>query len=124
MSDTRSDEEKNFFVAAAETYLDVDSAMTEFQRQVQDECKEAIRDRLGEISQACGKDCRLEYFREYRESGTSCIYLGRQMHHLPRIRPNLVRCIHQPVSAEQEARQRPVGPDKQHVARPPVHKRK
>jgi hypothetical protein len=80
MSDTRSDEEKNFFVAAAETYLDVDSAMTEFQRQVQDECKEAIRDRLGEISQACGKDCRLEYFREYRESGTGCIYLGRQMH--------------------------------------------
>jgi hypothetical protein len=80
MSDTRSDEEKNFFVAAAETYLDVDSAMAEFQRQVQDECKKAISARLGGINQACGVDRRLEYFREYRESGTGCIYLGRQLH--------------------------------------------
>jgi hypothetical protein len=80
MSDTRSDEEKNFFVAAAETYLDVDSAMAEFQRQVQAECGKAISDQLAEINQACGMHRKLKDFNEFRESGIGCIYLGRQLH--------------------------------------------
>ena len=43
MKRTRSGPENEFFLAGATTYLDVQNAITEFSRQVQDRCRDVLR---------------------------------------------------------------------------------
>jgi hypothetical protein len=79
MNGNGSDQEKDFFVTGAKTYLDVDAAMVEFRRQVQDLCMNVAIDRLHEINRASGMDWTRNDLKDYRETDLNCVYLGKQV---------------------------------------------
>src|ERR1700730_11151695 len=52
----RSDDENEFFLTGAKTYLDVEDAVEEFRRQVQERCGEVVESRLTDICHACDQE--------------------------------------------------------------------
>lgn len=67
-----------FFLTGAKTFLDVDDAVREFTRQVQDRCRDIVRERLQELSSASGIAWREADLREYKEVNNRGAFLGVQ----------------------------------------------
>ncbi len=80
MRDDESEKEKEFLVTGARTYLDVDDAMIEFRRQIQDQCRAVVCSRLAEINRACNRNPNWThndvktYFERF--TGDDCLYVG------------------------------------------------
>lgn len=79
MSDGGSDKRMEFFVTGAKTYLDVDDAMAEFRRLVQDQCSNNVRQKLGEINQACEMNWRTSDLKDYVWHPPDRIHLGKKI---------------------------------------------
>src|SRR5580704_12893500 len=77
--DSGADQEKEFFVTGARTYLDVDAAMTEFRRQVQDQCKRVVSKRLDAINRAAVMDWTPNDLKDYREADLAGVHIGKQL---------------------------------------------
>ena len=50
----RSGSEQEFFLTGVMTCLDVMEALEEFRRQVQERCRDTVKSRLNDLSEACG----------------------------------------------------------------------
>jgi hypothetical protein len=60
-----NDNEAEFFLAGAKTYLDVDLAVAAFRRQVQAECGRVVKEKLDEINQACKSHWKSSSLKDY-----------------------------------------------------------
>ncbi len=67
MSDNESDKEREFFETGAKSYLDVDDAMAQWRRMVQDQVTTLINRRLEEINRACGTEWTPNELKDYTE---------------------------------------------------------
>jgi hypothetical protein len=77
-----NDNESEFFVAGAKTYLDVDLAVAAFRRQVQGECERVVKEKLNEINQACESHWRFSSLRDYiyhQSSPYNAVDLGKKI---------------------------------------------
>jgi hypothetical protein len=79
MNNNESNKEGEFFVRGAKTYLDVDDAMAEFRRQVQDQCTKVVSGRLDEIMRAAEMDWTPNHLKDYNERSPDRLYLGKQV---------------------------------------------
>jgi hypothetical protein len=61
-----NDPEREFFLTGAKSYLDVSDAMSEFRRQVQQQCTEVITARLQDINQASQMDWTADDLKDYQ----------------------------------------------------------
>jgi len=73
----RSEAELEFFLTGAQTYLDVEDAVEEFRRQVQERCGEVAQLRLADIAQACDQEWAVEQLKDYAEKADVSRYLGK-----------------------------------------------
>jgi hypothetical protein len=79
MSDNRSDKEREFFVTGAKTYLDVDEAMAQFRRTIQDQITTLVNGRLDEINRACEMDWNPNDLGDYTPRKPDCFQVGKQL---------------------------------------------
>jgi len=79
MNNFGSDREREFFVTGVKTYLEVDDAMTEFRRLVQQKCRDVIAKRLPELNQVCGIDWNVNDLGDYSEKSSDYQYLGKKI---------------------------------------------
>jgi hypothetical protein len=79
MNNGLSDRERDFFVTGAKTYVDVDDAMAEFRRLVQQQCRTIVRARLGEVNQACGMHWMANDLNDYSQKTSDDLYVGNQV---------------------------------------------
>ena len=79
MSNNGSDKEREFFVTGTETYLDVDDAMAQFRRMVQDQCTTLVSRRLDEINRACEMDWTPNDLRDYTSRQSDHFNVGKQV---------------------------------------------
>jgi hypothetical protein len=68
MKGNLSEREQEFFLTGAKTCLDVMEALEEFQRQVQERCRETVNMRLKDLSGACLIEWNAEDLRDYSET--------------------------------------------------------
>jgi hypothetical protein len=79
MNRKRSEAEHEFFLTGVKTWLDVEGAISEFRRQVQERCKAVVQTRLADAARASGIEWTTDDLRDYEESGTDGRYLGTQL---------------------------------------------
>jgi hypothetical protein len=79
MSEAVSNKEREFFVTGAKTYLDVDDAMAQFRRRIQDQVTKLVDRRLDEINRACETDWTANDLRDYTERLSDCFCVGKQV---------------------------------------------
>uniref|UniRef100_E6PWY7 PD-(D/E)XK nuclease superfamily protein n=1 Tax=mine drainage metagenome TaxID=410659 RepID=E6PWY7_9ZZZZ len=79
MNNEKSDKKKDFLIKGARTYIDVDDAMTEFRRLVQDQCLEVVKKRLDDLNYACGMDWKQYQVKNYLERKDDYFYCGKQL---------------------------------------------
>lgn len=79
MSDCGSNEERDFLITGARTYLDADDAMALFRRRIQAEITTLVDDRLGEISRACGREWSANDVKDYTERQTDAYFIGKRL---------------------------------------------
>jgi|SRR5450432_127155 len=77
MSRKRSEPELEFFLTGAKTYLDVEDAVAEFQRQVQERCGEVAGSRLKDIAHVCDQEWVAEQLKDYTEKDNVSRSLGK-----------------------------------------------
>jgi hypothetical protein len=63
-----SEREQEFFLTGARTCLDVMEALEEFQRQVRERCRETVKARLTDLTEACGIEWKATDLRDYSET--------------------------------------------------------
>jgi hypothetical protein len=79
MKNEGSDRKREFLITGARTYVDVDDAMMEFRRLVQDQCRKVVSVRLDEVSRACGIDWKPNEIRNYIERTAYYFNFGKQL---------------------------------------------
>ncbi len=78
MRDDESEKVKEFLITGARTYLDVDDAVLEFRRQIQNKCRAVVCGRLAEINRACNRNPNWSDndVKDYFERFTGGSYVG------------------------------------------------
>jgi hypothetical protein len=79
MNNGLSDMEREFFVTGARSYADVDDAMAEFRRLVQQQCKTVVIARLDKVNQACGMHWTVNDLNDYSQKTDEHHFIGKQM---------------------------------------------
>jgi hypothetical protein len=79
MNRKRSEPELEFFSTGAKTYLDVEEAVEEFRRQVQERCGEVAQLRLADIARACDQEWVAGDLKDYKQKDDSGRYLGKSV---------------------------------------------
>jgi len=83
MSIKGSEAGREFFLTGAKLYLDVEDALEEFRRRVQEKCARVVEARLREIGQKIGQQWSPEDIRAYQgrwsEEGQQGGLVGRQL---------------------------------------------
>jgi hypothetical protein len=79
MSDTDSFVEMEFFVTGAMTYLDVDDAMAQFRRRVQDQCTVLVSRRLVDINHASNMSWTRDDLKDYKWREGDYFHVGTQL---------------------------------------------
>ena len=79
MNNDGSDREREFFVTGVKTYFEVDDAMAEFRRLVQQQCKTVVISRLAEVNQACGMHWTVNDLNDYLERTGEHHYIGKKI---------------------------------------------
>lgn len=79
MSNSGSDEERDFFATGAGKYVDVDDAITEFRRLAQHKSRTVVSGRLDELNEACGMHWTIKELADYLEKTDDYHYLGNKI---------------------------------------------
>jgi hypothetical protein len=79
MSDNGSDQEREFFVTGAKTYLDVDDAMAQFRHMIQDKITTSVSRRLDDINQACDMAWTTNDLKDYTSRQSDSFLVGKQV---------------------------------------------
>lgn len=79
MSERGSDKEREFLLAGARTYLDVDDAMAQFRRTIQEQISTLLSNRLDEINRACEMDWTPNDFKDFASRQPKCSLVGKQI---------------------------------------------
>ena len=79
MNADTSDAKKDFLITGARTYLDVDEAMKEFRRQIQEQSRRAVMGRLGDLTRVCGQEWSANDVRPYSERESDVFQLGHKL---------------------------------------------
>jgi len=79
MNTDTSQEERDFLIAGARTYLDVDEAMEEFRRQIQKQSRRVVAERIGDLTRVCGQEWSANDVRRYSERETGVFQLGHKL---------------------------------------------
>lgn len=79
MKRKQSEAEREFFLTGVRTWLDVEDAISEFRRQVQERCKAVVQPRLTDATRASGIEWTIDDLRDYEESDPNGRYLGTQL---------------------------------------------
>src|ERR1035437_1668142 len=79
MNNIGLDDEKKILRTGARIYIDVEDAMTEFRRLIQDQCKIVVSRRLNEVSKACDLNWTVNNIKDYMQKATDGFYIGKQM---------------------------------------------
>ena len=77
MSNKESDNEGEFLVAGAKTYLDVDDAMEQFRRLVQDHCTAMLSKRIDEVNRICKMDWTPNDLKDYKWRQPDSFHIGK-----------------------------------------------
>jgi hypothetical protein len=78
MNDDDLNREKEFFVTGVKTYVEVDDAMAEFRRLVQQQCKAVAVSRLAELNRTCGMHWTVNDLNDYLQKDKHH-FIGKQM---------------------------------------------
>jgi hypothetical protein len=79
MTTNASQEERDFLITGAKTYLDVDDAMEEFRRQIQEQSRGVVLGRIGDLKRVCEQEWSANDIRRYSESGAGFFQLGHKL---------------------------------------------
>lgn len=79
MTRKRSESELQFFETGVKTWLDVEDALTEFRRQVQERCEEVAKARLPDLCQTCKIEWTEDNLQDYHQYTTDGRYLGKKL---------------------------------------------
>jgi hypothetical protein len=79
MNNDGSDREREFFVTGVKKYFEVDDAMAEFRRLVQQQCKTVVISRLAEVNQACDMRWTVDDLNDYSEKTDQHRFIGKQV---------------------------------------------
>jgi hypothetical protein len=79
MSSKGSDPEHDFFLTGAELYLEIEEAVAEFRRQVQEKCRRVVEGRLDEIGQACQMEWTSNALSDYKYGWPEGRHIGKQL---------------------------------------------
>lgn len=79
MNTDTSQEEGDFLIAGARTYLDVDEAMEEIRRQIQKQSRRVVAGRIADLARACGQEWSANDVRRYSERETGIFQLGHKL---------------------------------------------
>jgi hypothetical protein len=79
MNDRESEEEREFLITGAKTYLDADDAMALFRRRIQGQIATLLSNRLDEVSRACGREWSANDLRDYTERQADACFIGKRL---------------------------------------------
>ena len=79
MNTDASQAERDFLITGAKTYLDVDDAMEEFRRRIQEHSRSVVLERIGDLRRVCEQEWSTADVRRYSESGADVFQLGHKL---------------------------------------------
>jgi hypothetical protein len=79
MNTDESQAQSDFLITGARTYLDVDDAMEEFRRLIQEQSRRVVLGRIGDLKRVCEQEWSANDVRRYSESGAEFFQVGHKL---------------------------------------------